>query len=76
MKTLKTTLGAELKFYEISDFTTGMKLELGRQVTPHYLEGEIVTIVRVNKQTISVVSNKYAGTKFAISPYAVKNILE
>lgn len=75
MKTLKTTLGAELKFYEISDFQNGMKIELGRQVTPHYLEGEIVTIVRVNKQTISVVSDKYPKDRFAVSPYAVKNIL-
>lgn len=76
MKTLKTTLGAELKFYEISDFKVDMKVELGRQVTPHYLEGEIVTIVRVNKQTISVVSDKYPGERFAVSPYAVKNIVE
>jgi len=76
MKTLKTTFGAELTFYEISDFKVGMKVELGRQVTPHYLENDIVTIVRVNKQTISVVNDKYPGERFSVSPYAVKNILE
>ena len=60
-----TTAKAKL---QLSDIVVGEKYRGGKYISPGYLAGSIVTVVKKNRKTVSVEHPAYTPETFAVDP--------